>query len=355
MTMKKPSVSAKDVALAAGVSRAAVSRTFTPGASVSAETRSKVLAAAEELGYHVNHLARGLMRDQTGIVALIATEIATPYRSALVSALTARLQAAGRVAMIINSDRSDDSVASALRQAISYRTDAAVVLSGLPDRSLAETCHRNGMGLVLINRDEDRPGSVQIRLNDADAALDALRTLLRAGCRRIALATSLTGTPSLAAREKGFLEAARAEGVEVICARLGATSYETGLRLGEALFVRSDRPDGVFCTTDLMACGLMDAARHRFRLRVPEELSVIGFDDIAQSRWDSYELTTFAQPVDEIARAATDWLDRRERDVAVRAGMEVIHLSASMIWRHSVRPRPADGAEERIPMDPRGM
>jgi len=345
VTTKKTSVSAKDVALAAGVSRAAVSRTFTPGASVSPETRSKVLAAAEQLGYHVNHLARGLMRDHTGIVALIAAEIATPYRSALVSALTERLQAAGRVAMIINSDRSDDSVAAALRQAISYRTDAAVVLSGLPDRSLAETCHRNGMGLVLINRDEDRPGSVQIRLNDAEAALHALHTLLRAGCRRIALASSEAGTPSLLARETGFLKAAREEGVDVICERIGATSYETGLRLGEALFVRPDRPDGVFCTTDLMAFGLMDAARHRFRLRVPEELSVIGFDDIAQSGWDAYQLTTFAQPVDGIAEAAIDWLERRERDRAVHAGTEIIHLSASMIWRHSVRPRPADGED----------
>lgn len=342
MSLKKPSVSAKDVALAAGVSRAAVSRTFTPGASVSPETRRKVLEAADELGYHVNRLARSLMRDQTGIVALVVTEIATPYRSALVSALTARLQEAGRVAMIINSDRSDDSVTAALRQAISYRTDAAVVLSGLPDRSLAETCHRNGMGLVLINRDEDCPGSVQIRLNDGEAALNALHTLLRAGCRRIALATSLAGTPSLAARETAFLEAARAEGVEVMCERIGATSYETGLRLGEALFVRADRPDGVFCVTDLLACGLMDAARHRFSLRVPEELSIIGFDDIAQSGWESYRLTTFAQPVDAIAQAAIHWLGRREREVAVRAGMEVIHLSATMTWRHSVRARPAD-------------
>ncbi len=79
----KPSVSAHDVAERAGVSRSAVSRTFTPGASVSPETRERVLKAADELGYHVNHLARGLMRRESGIVCLIVSDAATPYRSAL--------------------------------------------------------------------------------------------------------------------------------------------------------------------------------------------------------------------------------------------------------------------------------
>src|ERR1051325_4488054 len=100
-------VSAQEVAERAGVSRSAVSRTFTPGASVSPETRRKVLEAAEELGYHVNQLARGLMRNESGIVCLIVSEISTPYRSALIRALTQQLQLSGKVAMLINTDRSD--------------------------------------------------------------------------------------------------------------------------------------------------------------------------------------------------------------------------------------------------------
>ncbi|MFP3441138.1 LacI family DNA-binding transcriptional regulator, partial [Pantoea sp. SIMBA_133] len=105
MPVRKASVSAKDVAARAGVSRAAVSRTFTPGASVSEETRSKVIAAAEALGYQVNHLARGLISQKTGIVAVVGADLATPYRSELLRALTERLQAVGRVAILINTDR----------------------------------------------------------------------------------------------------------------------------------------------------------------------------------------------------------------------------------------------------------
>jgi len=194
-------VSAKDVAKAAGVSRAAVSRAFTPGASISAETRQKILQAADTLGYQVNHLARGLIRSESGIVALIATELATPYRSALLAALSEKLQAAGKVAMLINSDRSDESVERALRQAISYRTDAAVVLSGMPKVDLAETCLRNGMRLVLINRDEHRDGSCLIQPDNRNAGRTAFASLRAAGCTRLALATSLAGTPSLVGRE----------------------------------------------------------------------------------------------------------------------------------------------------------
>lgn len=167
--MSKNPVSAKEVAELAGVSRAAVSRCFTPGASIAPETRAKILKAADQLGYQVNRLASGLIRNESGIVALIAADIAAPYRSELLSALTGALQRAGKLALVINTDRSDSSVEGALRQAISYRTDAAIFLSGAPARSLAETCQRNGMRLVLINRDGNPPGSLLVRLQDAEA------------------------------------------------------------------------------------------------------------------------------------------------------------------------------------------
>lgn len=328
--MARSSVSAKDVAALAGVSRTAVSRSFTPGAPVSAETRAKVFSAAEQLGYHVNHLARGLLRAESGLVALIAAEIETPYRSALLAALSGRLQQEGKVALLINSDRSDGSVARALRQAISYRTDAAIVLSGMPDVSLAETCLRNGMRLVLINRDEERPGAVRIRLDDEAAGRSAFVALVAAGCRRIALATSRAGTPSLVGRERGFLAAAKTEGVAVTVEATGATSYQTGLDLGTALMTRPDRPDGVFCTTDLLACGLMDAARHRFGAAIPRDLCVIGFDDIPQAAWEAYALTTFRQPLDALAGVAVGAL-------APGAPDQTRMIAPQLIWRGTVR------------------
>ena len=153
--VNKTFVSANDVAKRAGVSRSAVSRTFTPGASVSEETRRRVMEAAQALGYHVNQLARGLMRSESGIVCLVVSEMDTPYRAKLVRALTHELQKAGKISMLINTDRSDGSVDAALRQTLNYRADASILLSGLPDKAITKLCLDSGQRIVLINRDDD--------------------------------------------------------------------------------------------------------------------------------------------------------------------------------------------------------
>ncbi|HTO34195.1 MAG TPA: substrate-binding domain-containing protein [Pararhizobium sp.] len=326
-------VSAQEVAEKAGVSRSAVSRTFTSGASVSPKTRQKVLDAAEALGYHVNHLARGLMRNESGIVCLIVSEIGTPYRSSLIRALTQQLQNSGKVAMLINTDRSDGSVDLALRQAIRYRADASIILSGLPDKSITDLCLKNGQRLVLINRDDDREGPLRINLDDAEAAARIATAFVRAGCKRLAFANSQAGTPSLMAREHGFVAAAAALGMEVVVERFGHTGYEAGRIVAQQLLTRKERPDAVFCATDLLACGFMDAARHQFSMSIPDQICVAGFDDIEQASWSSYQLTTFAQPVDTIAREAVSWLVTDSAAPESRS----VRLDADLVWRTSIR------------------
>lgn len=137
--------------------------------------------------------------------------------------------------------------------------------------------------------------------------------------------------PSLVAREQAFLEAGRQAGIAIDFRSLGQTSYQTGLDLGTALMARPDPPDGVFCTTDLIACGLMDAARHRFGVAIPGDLSVIGFDDIAQAGWSAYDLTTFRQPVAALAGTAVAALDPK-------AGDETRLVPTQLVVRRSVRP-----------------
>ncbi|WP_018237285.1 LacI family DNA-binding transcriptional regulator [Ensifer sp. BR816] len=333
--MQKPFVSAQEVAERAGVSRSAVSRTFTPGASVSTETRRKVMEAAEALGYHVNHLARGLMRNESGIVCLIVSDMGTPYRSSLVRAVTQHLQDAGKIAMLVNTDRFDGSVDLALRQAIRYRADASIILSGMPDKSITELCLKNGQRLVLINRDDAQPGPFRINLDDAEAAGRVVTAFVRAGCRRLAFANSQAGTPSLMARERGFIAAAKVLGLEVMVERYGPTNYASGRILAQRLLTRRDRPDAVFCATDLIACGFLDAARHDFAISVPDQLCLAGFDDIEQASWSSYQLTTFAQPVDAIAREAVNWLGGDS--IADPAGSPPVRLHADLVWRSSIR------------------
>ncbi|HET9067560.1 MAG TPA: substrate-binding domain-containing protein [Amaricoccus sp.] len=325
-------VSAQEVARVAGVSRSAVSRTFTDGASVSEATRRKVLEAADRLGYHVNHLARSLIQEQSGIVCLIVADMGTPYQARMLDALSRRLQAIGRVAMVINTS-GESGVEAALRRTLNYRAGATVVLSGAPPAALVTTCINSGQRVILINRDDHPGGPINVAVDNAAAAHEALHMLARCGCRRIAVVSSTAGTPSLVARERAFAEAAAERAIETSVIRAGPTGYAAGFEAGRILLSGSARPDAAFCVTDLLACGFMDAARREFGLDIPADLCVIGFDDIEQAGWASYDLTTFRQPVDAIA----DHIMTLIADPAPATSPS--RFQAEPVWRRSVRPR----------------
>ena len=147
-----------------------------------------------------------------------------------------------------------------------------------------------------------------------------------------------------AAAPSRAMQAAEAAGLQVSVERFGTTSYESGQILAHRLLTRRDRPDAVFCVTDLLACGFMDEARHRFALRIPEDLCIAGYDDIPQASWSSYNLTTFTQPVALFAEDAVNWLvaqERKEERDSANAGLETAgetrSYQAEFIWRGTIR------------------
>ena len=330
---KKASINARKVAEVAGVSRSAVSRTFTDGASVSPRTRAKVMAAAEMLGYHVNHLARGLIHHRSGIICLIVAEMQTPFQATFVEAATRRLQAIGKVVMVLNTAGQPANVEAALRQTLNYRAEATVVVSGAPPASLIETCIENGQRVILINRDDAIDGPQVVMIENEAAAAEACFLLRRAGCQSLAVVASTAGTPSIVTRERAFVAAAKEAGIEAMVSRAGPTGYASGAESARQLLAGSARPDGVFCVTDLLALGFLDAARLEFRMQIPEDLCVVGFDDIAAAGWLGYGLTTFRQPLDAIAQHIVELLEDEDsnRDALRR-------FPAQLVWRRTVRP-----------------
>jgi len=332
----KSFVSAQQVAERAGVSRSAVSRTFTPGASVSEPTRRKVLEAAESLGYHVNHLARGLIHERSGIVCLIAADLQAPFQAKMLEALTRRLQGVGEGRGGNPAGGPAGRGGAALRQPLNYRADASVVLSGSPASSLIDTCIANGQHVILINREDRHPGTEHLIVDNEDAARRAFDMLYRAGCRHIGIVSSQAGTSSLVGREQAFAAAAKAGGVLVSLVRAGPTAYATGLEAARALLSRADRPDAAFCVTDLLACGFMDAARHEFGLRIPDDFCIVGFDDIEQAGWVSYQLTTFRQPIERMAEHIAHLLSVES---PAPPAPRPHYLQAEPVWRRSVRPK----------------
>lgn len=328
----KSFVNAQQVADLAGVSRSAVSRTFTDGASVSSLTRKKVMSAAEELGYQVNHLARGLMNSRSKIVCIISSDIDAPYQGKFIETLTRQLQATGNVAMLVNAS-GDDGLENAMNLTLQYRADASIVLSGQPKQKLIENCINNRQRVIVVNRDQAVRGTENIVVSNRTSAREAFHMLHRVGCCNLAFVTSSLGTPSLIQRETAFVEEARSLGVTVTVAREGSTSYASGSEIARKLFSRQSRPDGVFCVTDIMACGFMDVARTEFGISIPQELCVVGFDNIEQSGWSAYNLTTFRQPLEDISTYIASLVG----DIPEKDANEPVRFFAEPVWRKSVR------------------
>jgi len=239
---------------------------------------------------------------------MLGGKLPYPRQPRLLVHLTRRLHQAGRAVMVINTDDDEASAREALQQTLNYRSTATIVLSGKPPASLIELCLQSGQQVIAINRMGQFPSADNIDIDYSSTMQEACDHLIAAHCRRLAVVSSSTRSPSMITRETRFLEAAAETGTEVTLIRPGSASYQTGVLAARALLSQASPPDGVFCVTDLIACGFIDAARHEFGLRIPEEISVIGFDDIEQANWLGYQLTTFAQPLAEMAEAACEML-----------------------------------------------
>ncbi|MCX8998279.1 LacI family DNA-binding transcriptional regulator [Rhizobiaceae bacterium BDR2-2] len=302
-------VSAEQVAQRAGVSRSAVSRTFTPGASVAPATRAKVLEAARELGYQVNDLARGVLANHSRLVGIVATKPEVGFRAHLASALAKALIARGNIPVLINTGQTEAEMLAAQRTLIGHRAEATVILSGSPPQSFFDLARRNGQPLVVIGRSE--PDADHVRAGNSEASRKAAAAFLRAGRTRLAIAGSASGTPSIRERETAFAAEAERLGASVAIGRGADSDYESGVAAARLLFGGAGHPDAVFCVNDQIAFGLMDFIRCERGLAVPEDVAVIGFDDVPEAAWLSYRLTTFRQDPVSMAARAVDLIGRR--------------------------------------------
>ncbi|HEV7416552.1 MAG TPA: LacI family DNA-binding transcriptional regulator [Tianweitania sediminis] len=329
-------VNALQVAKRAGVSRSAVSRAFTPGASIAPETREKVMRAATELGYQVNNLARSLLTNRSRLVGVVATAPELGFRAHLTAALSKALIKRGSVPLIINTGTTEEEINAAQQALFGYRAEATIILSGSPPASFVDLAKRNGQPVIVIGRSEPEVDSVLV--DNIVAAQQAARMFVAQGFTRLGLVGSRSATPSILEREQAFCAAAQEHGAMASIVRGVDTDYRGGREAARLLLAQAPLPQAIFCVNDLMAFGVIDHLRSLASRPTPAEPFVVGFDDVPEAAWQAYDLTTFRQDPDAIASAAIKMLDRRQADPfapPVRA-----RVPAPLILRNSFRPSP---------------
>jgi len=299
-----------DVARRAGVSRSAVSRAFTPGTSISDKTRQKVQKAATELGYRVNLVARGLNRQRTDLVGIIASAMSNPYRSEQIDALAKRLVREGFRPMLfcIDEGMNEEQLLSIL---LNYQVSGVVITSDAPPVEICEECARMQVPLALVDRIDELPFVDRINGDNRKGGRMAAQLLIEAGRRNLVAVRSEKIGYSGRARIAAFIERAAEDSITATVLPVVASEYEGGVEAASTIASRRDEKLGVFCPSDTLALGLLDVLRSKHGVHVPDELSLIGYDDIPQAAWAFAELTTIKQSVDEFAKATVDMLKAR--------------------------------------------
>lgn len=308
---RKP-VTSFDVARRAGVSRSMVSRAFTEGANISEKSREKVLKAAEELGYRVNFMARGLQTRQSNLVGIVASSLDTPFRSRQVRIAAQEIISHGYRPILLTVEPDDD-IENWVSVMLNYNVAGVIVTSATPSPKIIQECKRLRTPLVLINRGKNQDIADTVQIDVQQAGELAFSMLTRSGAGRLAVVHPQTPSYSVTGRALAFINRCHAEGIAVQEFTSSSQSYDAGHDIAGSVGLSLDKIDGIFCATDLLALGLMDRLRADWNARFPDDLQVVGCDDIEQAGWGAYQLSTMRQDAEEqVLAAVAQMLDRIE-------------------------------------------
>ncbi|MFZ5962796.1 LacI family DNA-binding transcriptional regulator [Thalassococcus sp. BH17M4-6] len=329
-------ITLQDVAARAGVSKSAVSRTFTPGASVSAKTRAKVEAAAAELGYSPNVLASSLTTGRTALVGLISNNFTNPYFLEIFDHLTRALQEAALRPLLINLSAEEDA-AKSLTMLRQYNVDGVIVASSTLPPDFAKVFHDAGLPVVhAFGWSSEAPQTARVSIDNAQAGRLAARTLLERGYASVGFLGGPRDAATTRDRLRGFDAELRAAGMAPTVRYATAYSYGAGrTAMGHAL-ASDPTVEAWFCGDDVIAIGALDAARAA-GVTVPDGLGLLGLNDMDMAAWDRIALTTIRQPVRRIVATSVELV--RQGIEAPDTPPQMVLLPCTMVERGTLRPK----------------
>ena len=327
-----------DLAEHAGVSAMTVSRALSGNGYVAKSTREKVLAAAEVLGYVPNISAKVLKRTRTNVLGMLVTELRSPHIAQVISAVSAATQRAGQDLFIcLTAADPTGQSPMAIKHLMSGICDGLIMaLPKMPQATL-EMIERSGLPAVLLDYAKGSTQMAVVRGDNYDSSRAAVEHLLGLGHRRIAFLAGSGFTGQSPERERGYADALRDAGIDIDPTLIAQGEFHQGcgFERSMALLALPRPPTAVFAANDEMALGVMDAARAS-GLRVPDDLSIIGFDDIPTASLMQPGLTTIRQATDDIADAAVRTL-MRQIDTRTMSS-ERIEFPSRLIVRGSTGP-----------------
>jgi DNA-binding LacI/PurR family transcriptional regulator len=298
-------VTLKEVAERAGVSRSAVSRTFTDGASVSDKMRRKVEKAARDLGYSPNALASSLTTGRTKLIGLVSNNFHNPIFLEVFDLFTRGLQDRGLRPLLVNlSDETDPG--NSVRMLVQYSVDGVIVASSTLPQGFSKAFRDAGLPVVhSFGRYSSAPQVHVVGIDNVECGRMAARALLRRGYRRVAFMGGPEAATSTQDRLTGFMSELSAHpNIRASHSFADAYSFDAGRRAMLRLLADT-RAEAYFCGDDVLSIGALSAVADS-GLTVPGDIGIIGLNDMEMSRWENINLTTIHQPTREIINSSIE-------------------------------------------------
>lgn len=325
----------KDVAAHAGVSQSTVSRVLVGDPHVSDKTRQRVTRALDELKYQPHSAARIMKTGRTGTVGVVISRLTNPFYPELLDLLGQELHSAGMTMTVWHAELGGDEQAL---QAVSRRAvDGVIFTTATESTSGLNSASRQHAPIVLANRTVDNVSFDQVAGDGIAGGRSAGEHLLALGHRRFGLISALQRPSTTREREEGFCQALTEHGIELEphLVYRGDFTHDDGVRAMRRLLLSGTPPTAVFCVNDVLALGAVDGAYAAGR-QVPEDVSVVGYDDIEIASWGRYVLTTIHQPTHAIAATSVRLLARRISEPS--AEPEHVRIPVELVIRDSTAP-----------------
>lgn len=315
-----------------------VSRAFYPDAIIAPATRKAVLERADEIGYRPNPFAKSLITKKTRIVGMVASDLTNPYYPEVMTRLTALLQAQGMNVMLVAPEK-PEAIDAAVDLLLTYQPDLVIILATNFESHARENCEQAGAPCIFFNRLSADGLGFGVTCDNAAGGREAAAFLIESGHRNLVYVSAFPGASTNVERQRGFFEGALAGGLdEPQVLEAGTFSYEAGYHAGQQMAKLKRRPDGAFCANDIVAIGFIEGVQESLGLKVPDDLSVIGFDNIAMAAWPSHKLTTVAQPTEEMMRMTVELASELAADTL--AEPRIVRIPPGpLIERSSTAPR----------------
>lgn len=309
-------VTLRDIASLTGFSINTVSRALNNKEEVNTDTRTKILAAATQFGYRPNRLAKGLRSNKTGTIGIVVTDVANPFFSALVKGIARAARELDYSIILQDSDENYAGEEEAIQVLLAEQVDGILITPVQSQQETIERLAKAHFPFVLVGRYFHDLDTNYVVPDDYQGGFIATDHLLKQGHRRIAMVNGPLHISSARERFQGFSDALAKYAIPVdkSLVSTGALTVEEGLDLARSILKRVPRPSAIVCYSDFVAFGVMQAIRE-IGLSIPEDIAVVGFDDVRMASCLQVPLTTIQSPKEELGRQAMQLLVHRlEKD-----------------------------------------